>query len=308
MAESPHPDRLHHDALRQELEAVQRRRDSYQALLKDLPEIFEGKFRERLRPLQQRNEQLQLEGLALREQIRKALPAAGAAPSPAATPIASQVASQASEALEAPAEVPEPLAVNTHAADPPLLWEPTAHEPRPRRSASASRPRGLKPVAERLGGLELQRTHAALAGGFGLALAAVALGASLRQPARIPAGAVPPTGPETAQRSDGTRPAPGASWLAAVDPWRWPGADSKAAANAMLKLRATDTSWVEAEDLQGRTLFYGMLSSAQQLPLQGGLRIRAGRPEHVWIRIGDAAERPLENRMDWQIIEPPPAR
>ena len=74
MPESPDADRIRHDALEEELEAARRKRDSYQALLKDLPEMFEGKFRERIRPLQQHNEELLQEGLALREQIRRALP------------------------------------------------------------------------------------------------------------------------------------------------------------------------------------------------------------------------------------------
>lgn len=85
MAETPDADqeRIRHEALRQELEVARRRRDSYQALIKDLPDIFEGKFRERLRPLQQRNEQLQLEGMALRKQIRRVLPQASGPPAEA---------------------------------------------------------------------------------------------------------------------------------------------------------------------------------------------------------------------------------
>jgi hypothetical protein len=79
MPDSPDDDRLRHEMLEEELEAARRKRDSYQALLKDLPEVFEGKFRERVRPVQQRNEQLLEEGMALREQIRRALPQAGVA-------------------------------------------------------------------------------------------------------------------------------------------------------------------------------------------------------------------------------------
>ena len=77
MPDSPDADRLRHEALKEELEAARRKRDSYQALLKDLPEVFEGKFRERVRPVQQRNDQLLEEGMTLREQIRRALPEGG---------------------------------------------------------------------------------------------------------------------------------------------------------------------------------------------------------------------------------------
>lgn len=77
-------------ALEEELEAARLKRDRYQALLKELPEVFEGKFQERVRPLQQRHQQLIEEGEALREQIRRSLPAAPGGPqaalAPAATP------------------------------------------------------------------------------------------------------------------------------------------------------------------------------------------------------------------------------
>ncbi len=48
--------------------------------------MFEGKFRERIRPVQQRNEQLTEEGEVLREQIRRALPAAPGAATAALAP------------------------------------------------------------------------------------------------------------------------------------------------------------------------------------------------------------------------------
>jgi len=88
MPDSPDADRLRHEMLEEELEAARRKRDSYQALLKDLPEVFEGKFRERIRPVQQRNEQLLEEGMALREQIRRALPQAGVGGSASLPPAA----------------------------------------------------------------------------------------------------------------------------------------------------------------------------------------------------------------------------
>ena len=94
MPDSPDDDRLRHEMLEEELDAARRKRDSYQALLKDLPEVFEGKFRERVRPVQQRNEQLLEEGMALREQIRRALPQAGVAGS-ASLPPASEFGASA---------------------------------------------------------------------------------------------------------------------------------------------------------------------------------------------------------------------
>jgi hypothetical protein len=77
MPDSPHPDQLQQQSLLEELEQLRHKRDRYQALLKELPELFEGKFRERSRPLLQRNQELVEEGLALRRQIRRALPEPG---------------------------------------------------------------------------------------------------------------------------------------------------------------------------------------------------------------------------------------
>jgi hypothetical protein len=107
MPESPDADRIHHDALLEELEAARHKRDRYQALLKDLPELFEGKFRERIRPVQQRNEQLLEEGLALREQIRRALPQASGAGALPPAPIAAAPPS-AADPSESGSETPIP--------------------------------------------------------------------------------------------------------------------------------------------------------------------------------------------------------
>jgi len=92
MPDSSDADRLRHKMLEEELEAARRKRDSYQALLKDLPEVFEGKFRERIRPVQQRNDHLREEGMALREQLRRALPPAGLPGRPMLPPAAETAA------------------------------------------------------------------------------------------------------------------------------------------------------------------------------------------------------------------------
>ena len=101
MPDSPDDESRRITALQEELEASRQKRDTYQALLRDLPEVFEGKFRERARPLLERNAQLQEEGQALREQIRQALPVAGAAKGPLA-------ASDSAPAAGAPAPVTAP--------------------------------------------------------------------------------------------------------------------------------------------------------------------------------------------------------
>lgn len=95
-------------ALEEELEAARLKRDRYQALLKELPAVFEGKFQERVRPLQQRNQQLIEEGEALREQIRRSLPAAPGAPQAAIAPSASAPISSASAAAAASGGTTQP--------------------------------------------------------------------------------------------------------------------------------------------------------------------------------------------------------
>ena len=59
-----------------ELEATQEQITSYQGLLKDLPEIYERKFNERLKPLLDRNQQLMDEREQLLGRLHQGLPPA----------------------------------------------------------------------------------------------------------------------------------------------------------------------------------------------------------------------------------------
>jgi hypothetical protein len=58
------------------LEAVQEDINNYQGLLKDLPEIYERKFNERLKPILDRQQSLTVEREQLLRQLQQALPAA----------------------------------------------------------------------------------------------------------------------------------------------------------------------------------------------------------------------------------------
>ena len=60
-----------------ELEATQDQITSYQGLLKELPEIFEHKFNQRLSPLLDRNQQQIEERVHLLHQLHQTLPLAG---------------------------------------------------------------------------------------------------------------------------------------------------------------------------------------------------------------------------------------
>lgn len=68
----------HYLATLNALEAVQEDINNYQGLLKDLPEIYERKFNERLKPILDRQQQLFDEREQLLQQLQQALPAAEA--------------------------------------------------------------------------------------------------------------------------------------------------------------------------------------------------------------------------------------
>lgn len=303
MPEPSDAERLHHEALQRELEAAQRRRDSYQALLKDLPQIFEGKFRERLRPLQQRNEQLQLEGLALREQIRRALPAETAGrteeppepPSASAPPVvapespavAPLEAAEISDALlpqepaveAAPLPQEPPSSAAGAAVDHEVsLPAPPAHSPLP------------DPAAERRAGW-LQRLRQGQPASSWQLAAGVALGCAM---------ALLPLAPSGLWGGGSDRDqTPRRTATPAVSPI----ARSSGVAPGSLQLSSRENSWLEVESLDGRVLFYGLLKGQRSFPVGAGIRVRSGRPDLIRVRWPGGGERPLGSlqKNDWQI-------
>ncbi len=72
--------RLQLQASQQELEAAQRHLAELEDLVRDLPQIFERKFQQRLQPLLDQQHLLAQDNQALRERARRALPAAPASP------------------------------------------------------------------------------------------------------------------------------------------------------------------------------------------------------------------------------------
>ena len=270
MPESSDAERIHHDALLEELEAARQKRDRYQALLKDLPEVFEAKFRERIRPAQQRNEQMLEEGLALRDQIRRALPqapSAGALP-PAPPPIAAAHPS-AAYASESSSETPTPA---SRAA---LLrrWRPTWLG-----EAAGS---GLDGAIRIPGGSSRAAFLVA-----GLALAGLAISAWLPRsnpprPTTTSPTSAAPAPQETSPRSGGT--------------------------SGTLLLSSKGPSWVEVQTAAGLSLYAGLLEGQQTFALKEDLRIRSGRADLIRIRVGDAAERSLGavDMIEWQVISAP---
>jgi hypothetical protein len=245
--------------LEEELEAARRKRDSYQALLKDLPEVFEGKFRERIRPVQQRNEQLLEEGMALREQIRRALPQAGVAGS-ASLPPAAATGTSADRELD-PQEVREDAGKRPEAA-------------------------GVRRAAE---GLRSAGVAGALAAGLALGLGGLLLAT---QPWRSREGSRPapqPRAPDMAKPSaQVTRSNASPAAQSGATPAGVPS----------ISLRTTGTSWLEVRSTEGVLLFSGELNGQRSFPLRSGLMIRSGRADLVQLRVNGQPERKLGS-IDW---------
>ena len=67
-------------------------------------------------------------------------------------------------------------------------------------------------------------------------------------------------------------------------------------------------SWVLVEDLLGRQLFEAILQPGvrQRLSLGSGLRLRSGRPDLLFVAVGDQVPRPLGGVSDlqWVVVRP----
>jgi len=281
MPDSSDADRLRHEMLEEELEAARRKRDSYQALLKDLPEVFEGKFRERIRPVQQRNDHLREEGMALREQIRRALPPAGVHGSPMLPPAAETTAAPAQGGMD-PEEVLE-------ASEKPEKPEKPEKSEKPEKPAEAA---GLRRPAE---GLRSTGVTGALALAAGLTLG---LGGLLlaTNPWRSGEGSRPSAPTRTTDSTQVPRskadPAPPNGAIPAELP--------------SINLRTTGPSWLEVRSSEGVLLFSGELNGTRSFPLRRGLMIRSGRADLVQLRVNGQPERQLGpvELIDWTTFSP----
>ena len=74
MPEPPAADDHAGEVSPEELNATKQQLSSYQELIEEIPQLYERKFRERLQPILERNEQLIEEGRRLEEQVANILP------------------------------------------------------------------------------------------------------------------------------------------------------------------------------------------------------------------------------------------
>ena len=73
-----------------------------------------------------------------------------------------------------------------------------------------------------------------------------------------------------------------------------------------LRLNASEPSWVEVREVNGRTLFEGTLSGEKRFPLGRGIEVIAGRPHAVRVSVGSATGAPLGGVTDirWKRFSP----
>jgi hypothetical protein len=97
------------NARQAELDATRRQIEAYQALLQEVPTVFERKFRERMQPVLERNREIAAESQLLREQLSGALP-----PAPSDSGEVAQIPTK--EARSIPSNAADPAALAPRAA------------------------------------------------------------------------------------------------------------------------------------------------------------------------------------------------
>jgi hypothetical protein len=302
-----------------ELEAIQRQLadtrqhiDELEALIGELPEIYERKFEQQLQPLLEQERLLHQQNLLLRDQLQRALPAAASrrllapAPGPAAPdqpPAQPQPAAPPTAALaEAEAEAP----LSAPAAPPPAPEPPNPGAPGQATAASAVAPAPKRqPLPYRLA---LVGAAVAALGAFGLVQRQLA-------PGRTPASPAPLGVPQAANQAtnqtaaQGPRQAPAATGpIQAAAPGSASQPARLAGAQELLVI-TSGPSWIELRDSQWRAVHRAVLTGPKRFKLGAGLSLKAGRPELVQVQLGGgpAQALPPGEWWTWHRFQPPGA-
>ena len=79
-----------------------------------------------------------------------------------------------------------------------------------------------------------------------------------------------------------------------------------AAAPSQLRLKASEPSWIQVRQIDGKVIFEGTLTGEQTFPLGQGLEVLAGRPYAVLASVGDGTARPLGpvDDLSWHRFKP----
>jgi len=78
------------------------------------------------------------------------------------------------------------------------------------------------------------------------------------------------------------------------------------AAPSKLRLKASESSWIQVRQNDGKVIFEGTLTGEQTFPLGQGLEVLAGRPYAVLASVGDGPARPLGpvDDLSWHRFSP----
>jgi len=309
----PSDDYLELQRVQQELAANRRKISELEELINEVPAIYERKFDQKLQPLVEDVRLLSERNQALREQLRHALsPAAAEAATPPATPAAPPAATEpagapAAAAPNPPAPAPSQPAAAPQASEelatpsPPIqpqrlgrrnraaIWRglPTWLARRRRRHRRASATQTAERAAWRWPSLSLpslgwprqtQPPRPVLLALLAAAGVGVVGGLGLQQWRVHTSGAG-----GTASRAAGSNAAAGGETQAGLT----------------LQIRSSGETWLDVRNLRGASLYVGLFSGERRFPIGQGLRLNAGKPELVTIRVGDGPERGLGHPGWW---------
>ena len=310
-----------------ELEAIQRQLadtrqhiDELEALIGELPEIYERKFEQQLQPLLEQERLLRQQNLLLRDQLQRSLPAAASrrllAPAPAAAPAALDqqpampgpgVGAAPPKPPAQPEPIPQPPTALAEAPPSAPVAPPRAPEPpNPGAPGLATAASAVAPAPQRRPlpyRLALGAAVAAL-GAFGLVQRQLAPASPQRD--RQPPGATreaPQVGTQLATKL-GTPAGP----IPAAAPGSPADGAGPARAQELLVI-ARGPSWIELRDSQWRTIYRARLKGRKRFNLGAGLSLKAGRPELVQVQLGSGPAQPLPPRKwgTWHRFQPPGA-
>ena len=273
----------------EDLEAARNQLSNYQSLLRDLPELYERKFEERLRPIRDRNRALSQEGAGLRDQLDRALPAAHHPQRPG-LPAATDATRTIKPGLTA--ETPADPSTRSRTLLPiglagaasllllatlgPLAnWMRHVSPPTPQVPAGTeAKTEGSTPT------LSARGANAPLAGGS-------------------PKAHPPSSAHQTLQRP------PAFGTPAPTHPNKPPATVSMAAPGELI-LTASAPTWLEVHDADDHPLIAETFQGQRRIALGQGLRLLAGRPDLITIQLPGTPPRRLGSidAVDWQTIKP----
>lgn len=302
------------EAVQRELEAARGQLTDLEGLLGELPQIFESKFQERLQPMLEQQRLIAEENEDLLEKVRHVLgsgdppggrPAlpAGRSEDPSEPPTAPGT-SRASK--DAASSVPE-----ASAAAPPnpvdgfiRQWRKKTvpspeenvgtHEEGGSESAISVRHWVLPRWAPE--GLSIERLRrlaglTALSAGVAV-LVAVAVVVRQRQPPPVPLA------PRSVAEPIGSNSSTSGSTSTG---------SKSGSQDQVVEFSSSGVSWLEVRNTDGAVLFAAELKGTRRLPLGRGLKVLAGRPDLVTVRVGQGPPRKLGrvDQVEWMAIKTP---